>query len=227
MTTRTRLGASRTTGTDQGATTGWSSILAAFDPRIRMSIAVGVIVALVVAVLGTTYAAFRTPEWTAQTHLLVAPGVQADQETLSGYYETLSRGQVTATAAAIVDQPQFLRAARGALGLDEDNSVAARATVVSETSLVNVSVTAPAPRTAERLADQLASESAPEVNRLLAPYGVQPLESAAGSAERAGLSTPQLAALVAFLAVAIGVGTQQLIQHLTGPGRWRMFRTRT
>jgi len=190
---------------------------------VRRSLAgvlAGVVAALGVALVSGFYAAAQDSEWTAESRLLVGPGLQADSASISGYYETLSRGQVTATAAEIVAEPQQLRAAARGTDLPPAAAADARVTVVPGTSLVSVSVTAPRPLLAERFADEVVRESVPVVNALLAPYAGTPLGSAEGSAEVTGMSTPQVAAMIALLAVVAGVAVQQVVHQLSG-GRSR------
>jgi capsular polysaccharide biosynthesis protein len=193
--------------------------------RIWVGVAAGLAVAMAVVAVGAVFAMSRAPEWTAETKLLVGPGERADPTNISAYYETLSRGQVTATAAEIIGEPRFLRSAVRQMPVEDVGAATARVTVVPGTSLVSVSVTARMPGTAEALADDIARESTPTVSRLLAPYAATSLGSATGSATRSGLSVSQLVAVIALVAVVAGVGVQQLVQQVSNP-RQRVRRAR-
>jgi capsular polysaccharide biosynthesis protein len=221
MSTRTTPGRVATDADDQSPTQP-----PAPHPHLRTSLVAGLLAALLVLVAGAMFAATRPPEWTAETKLLVGPGLQADSTNISAYYETLSRGQVIATAAEIIEQPRFTRDAIRAVTGDDARGAETRVTVVPGTSLVSVSVTARTRATAEGLADEIAASSVPTVNQLLTPYAATPLGSAEDSATRSTLATSQLAAVVALMAAVVGAGVQQVVQRLAGGPRRGLRSTR-
>lgn len=177
-----------------------------------VGVVAGVLTALLVLLAGGVVALTRSPQWSADTQVLVSPGPLVAKSDIPAYYETLSRGQVVATAARLVGRRGFTEQAARAVGV-APSSVTSRAAVVPGTALVSVAVTAPSEAQSEWIADGIVRRSLPAVNGLLDPYRAQRLGSAAGSSEPAGLSTGQLVAVIVLVAVVTGVGVQQVVHQ--------------
>jgi len=197
------------------------------EPRSQVAaVTLGVLAALLVVAGGVGFGLTRPPEWTAETQLLIAPELQASADTTSAYYETLTRGQVTATAAEILGQRRYTAAVAQRLGLGSPDDVTTQVTVVPGTALVQVAVSAERPRVAERFADGLPRLAVPEVNDLLNPYVLTPVGSAAGTAERSGLSLPQFAGAIVVVSIIVGVAVHQLVWLLPSSRRRSALRRR-
>lgn len=175
------------------------------------SVLAGLVAMLLVAGGGLAYAVTATSErWTATADVLIVP--ELPESDIGSYFEVLSRGQVTATAAEIMADNRFLTSA----ALDEDVDPAdleSSVSVVPGTAVVTVSVTADDAAVAEALVDRLVARSMPTVNELLSPFEVRTLGSADGSATRSGLSGGQLAAAIGLLSIVVGIAVQQATQH--------------
>jgi capsular polysaccharide biosynthesis protein len=174
----------------------------------------GLVAALLVATIGLLVASTRPTTWTAQSQMLLAPSLQGRPSQTSDYYATLSAGQLPATAAAIVQERRFLIDTVRELGLSDPTSVTAKVTVVPETAILEIKVTASNPDTAVAVADELAAQAAPTVNQLLTPYFVTTLGSAEGTASQSSIGKGQWAALILFGAAVAGVAVQQLAKGL-------------
>jgi capsular polysaccharide biosynthesis protein len=173
----------------------------------------GLVAALLVVAVGLFVAAAKPTTWTAQSQMLLAPSLQGGATATSSYYATLTGGQLPATAAAIVQEDRFLTETRRALELSGGDSVTATVTVVPETAILNIEVTASNSRTAVDVADELPARAAPTVNRLLEPYFVTVLGSAHGTATQSSLGMGQWVALVALAALVAAIAVQQVVQR--------------
>jgi len=176
------------------------------------SLFAGLVAMLLVAAGGVAYALMAQPErWTATADVLIVP--ELPQADIGSYFEVLSRGQVTATAAEIMGDDRFLTSA--ALDVEIDPAeVESNVSVVPGTAVLTFSVTADEPADAEAIVDRLVSRSMPTVNELLSPFEVRTLGPADGSAVRSGLSLGQLASAIGLLTIVVGVAVQQATQHI-------------
>jgi capsular polysaccharide biosynthesis protein len=176
----------------------------------------GIVVALVVILAGMVFGAHRPSEWTATSQWLTGPAAfPRGSEDTSSYYETLSRGQITQTAAAVMGNQQFVDAAKRSLGLEAGSPATVRVTVVPETALVKVTVIATNPNTAERLGNEVPNQAAPAVDRLLQPFALRRVVGASGTAVRTSIGGIQFYAVLGAVALMLGVGAQQLVYQLT------------
>jgi hypothetical protein len=94
--------------------------------------------------------------------------------------------------------------------------------VVPETSLIQVTATAPSAGDAERAADTALNRARPSFDQLGAPYQVSVVKAAAGTAQRSGLTFGVLAgvvvavALIAAAAAFLGVRALQQARFQAG-----------
>lgn len=174
----------------------------------------GILAAGAVGVLGVYLEQARPTTWTAQSHMLMAPTVQDKGSETSAYYETLSNGQLPATAAAIVSERRFLVDAERALDLPDRKGISVQVAVLPETAVLKIEVTAPDVQIAESVADELPRQATSTVDQLLAPYQLTVLGSADGTAIRASLGRGQWLALTALAALAAGLLVQQVVLQL-------------
>ena len=174
----------------------------------------GLIAALAVGAFGLLFAALHPQEWEATTQLLVVPQSGSESQDVSAYWETLSSGQVSATAAGIIGAREFVDATMDEIGIVDNESITATVSVVPGTSLVEVEVRAPERVTAEQFADKLPQQAISDVNRLMKPFVVRPLGSATDTAEPTGITTLQFVGVLVLAAVVAGLAVQQLVQQL-------------
>lgn len=182
----------------------------------------GIVTALAI-IAGGVYVAGSPEEWSANGELLMAPRVQETADSTSAFYETLSRGQVTATAAAIMENPTLVQEAADAVGIEDMDTVSVRVTVIPDTSLIRIATTALTKDEAVSLTDELARISVPEIDARLKPYGLSSLGSAEQTAQRTGLGTAQTMAIVVVMALAVGTAVQQALQQIAAARRRRRY----
>jgi|SRR4051794_7160340 capsular polysaccharide biosynthesis protein len=171
--------------------------------RHRRPAALTALAALVVVLVGGGVFWMMQPEqYRATTTLVVLPDASAAEA--ASYYDTLSQGQITTTIAEILG----LRTSGG--GPSTDVKVA----VVPDTSLIKITATAHAPRTAEALASNALGQAQPYFDQLGAPYAISVVQDAAGTAQRLGLSTPVLGGVVLAVALIAAVATYFTVRAL-------------
>lgn len=178
---------------------GWRGVLRRLDVRA------GIVVALLALAAGVLFVGADPRVYRASTSLVVLPDREASTE--PGYYDTLSRGQVVLTFAQILD----LRARNGVSARsDVDVQVAA----VPDTSLIDVTATAPTAAQAENAADEALRASRPYFTQLPSPYEIYVVRGAVGSAERSGGVSTALLLLIPVVALVAGLVTQQVLRAL-------------
>ncbi len=171
----------------------------------------GLLVALVVAAAGGWYVYQQPRSYSAETQLLLAPAGQGDAGATSSYWETLSSGQLPATAAAVVDDKRYVDEATEGLDKATRGAVQTSVTVLPSTAVIDVRVVAPTADVAESVANAIATRSTGDVNSMLTPYQLSPIGSATGSATRTSLDYVQWGTLVAVAALIAGLLVQQLL----------------
>lgn len=187
------------------------------DRRIaRRSIVVGAVVALVILVAGIAFALVRPPAYTAEAMAVVLPGKGLDEATAAGQWETLSRGQIPATFAEVAADPRFQTAAADQLNLtsDQRQQIQVETSVVPNTSVILIRVTASDPVVAEQMADATTAQASQYLTGLLPSFRTEIVQSAEGNAQSTGLSPLLLIAGTVVLALVAGLAVQQAVYHL-------------
>ena len=162
----------------------------------------GIAVALVVLAGGSVFWLLNPTQYRATSTLLVFPDAAAGE--FAGYYDTLSRGQVTLTFAQILELQ-----VSGASG---DPVIDVQA--VPDTSLITVTVTAQTAAEAESDADAVLERSRRYFTQLSAPYEISVVRAAAGTAQRSGVPVVPLVLVLPIVALIAGFAAQQAVRVL-------------
>ncbi len=183
---------------------------------VRISIVLGAVIAVLILAAGIAFALVRPPASTAEAMAVVLPAKGLDEATSASQFETLSRGQIPATFAEVAGNLRFQTAAADQLGLSaaERQQVQVEATVVPNTSVILIRVTAPDPAVAEKMADAITTLSSQYLSGVLQPYRTETVQSAQGTAETSGLTPAVLIAASVVVALVAGVAAQQAVYHL-------------
>ncbi|MDQ6949753.1 MAG: hypothetical protein M3256_26780 [Actinomycetota bacterium] len=163
-------------------------------------------------------------QYSATTTLVVLPGQSVGLDAASNYYDTLSHGQITATASHILALKRFKSTADSQLRLSAADASATKiqVTVEAGTSLLSVSATGPTGVTAERLADAVVDRATPTVNSLVVPYRLSIVSRATNTAQKANsLSLGKFLAILVIVGVACAIGMQQAYNQLVSVRRRR------
>ena len=180
---------------------------------LGISIVGGAVALIVVAVVGAVLLLGRPDSSVARASVVVLPSPDLPEDRLASYYETLNNGQIAPTFAEVLRDRMDLDA------LDVTASDAARASaradikIVPDTALLEVSVSARSDAVAIELADAIVDDAIDYVESLDQPYVLEPVADAVIGDDE---GTPLLAllAVVAVIAIAAGLGAQQVIFQL-------------
>ncbi len=183
---------------------------------VRISIIVGAVLALVIMAAGIAFALVRPPAYTAEAMAVVLPAKGLDEATSASQFETLSRGQIPATFAEVAGNLRFQTAAADQLNLTaaQRQQVQVEATVVPNTSVILVRVTAPDAATAEKMADATTTLASQYLSGVLQPYRTETVQSAQGTATSTGLTPPLLIFASVVVGLVAGIAVQQALYHL-------------
>ena len=174
----------------------------------------GLAVALLVWVVGWSFALAQPSRWSAEAELLLAPDVSQPGLETSSFYDTLSNGQLPATAAEILSQGRFLEEIKTKHDIPDSEQVAVSVTQVPETAIVRATVTAKTPGVAVLVASDLSDLTVPVVDRLLAPYSLTSIGDPADTTTQISLGHAQWGLAIAAAALLLGLATQQLVLQL-------------
>jgi capsular polysaccharide biosynthesis protein len=175
----------------------------------------GLVVAVLVWVVGWSFALQQPARWSAEAELLLAPDVSDPGLETSSFYDTLSNGQLPATAAEILSQGRFLEEIKTEYDIPDSEQVAISVTQVPETAIVRATVTAKTPAVAVLVASDLPDRTIPVVDKLLAPYSLTSVGDPEDTKTQISLARTQWAAAVAAAALLLGLAAQQLVLQLT------------
>lgn len=182
----------------------------------RASAVAGAIALIVVLAAGLTIALMQTMAYSAKADVVVLPSSTLNTGTAASYYETLSQGQIVATFAEVANNARFQRDALNAADVPAARraGVSTVVSVVPDTSVIMVTVTAGDGATAEKVADAVVSESTSYIATLSDAYRVETVADATGTAKATGPSTSVLISLAIGIAIVSGVIVQQLVYQL-------------
>ncbi|QZT62293.1 hypothetical protein [Mycolicibacterium austroafricanum] len=182
----------------------------------RMLIAV---LAVLGAVLGAgigALAAAAPSRYSASANVAFLPSPNLTTVESSNFWEVLTRGQVTRTAAIVYDDPRWLTQAADAAEVPRDD-LTLEAVALPETTMLTVTVSARSAGAAEAALNNVLTTATPEVTSLVAPYFVKvlwPPESSAKAVPAPGWL--QLAVGGALGGFLIGAGIGWLVQRRRG-----------
>lgn len=183
---------------------------------VRISVIVGAVLALAIMAAGIAFALIRPAAYTAEAMAVVLPAKGLDEATSASQFETLSRGQIPATFAEVAGNLRFQTAAADQLNLTaaQRQQVQLEATVVPNTSVILVRVTAPDPAVAEKMADATTTLASQYLTGVLQPYRTETVQSAQGTATSSGLTPPLLIFASIVVGLVAGIAAQQALYHL-------------
>ena len=188
--------------------------------RSRVMLMLGIVCGAVLGALialawpsdGTRYRA------EAEVALLPAPNLPIAES--ASFWEVLTSGQVSKTAAIVYqNEARWLPSAAQAAGVPTSD-LTLTAAEIPDTSIVSVAVEGPSEQAATRALDDVLRTANPQVARVSAPFVVNVMWPAQGSAEQvAGASTLQIVAAGLFGGAIVGAGVALLLN------RWARRRT--
>ncbi len=177
--------------------------------------------ALIGAFLGVVLGFLAAPSqtWYAESaNVALVPPPNLSTAESSSFWEVLTRGQVTRTAAILYADRRWAPSAANAAKVPE-SAVSISAAALPETTMLSVTVTSSSAAAAEAALNDVLTTATPEVSSLAAPYFVKVIWPQKGSATP--LPTPgktQIGAAGALGGLLVGGAVGYLYQ------RWRRRR---
>jgi hypothetical protein len=162
--------------------------------RRRWSIVVGILTFVAVALLGSFVVSARPITYEAVVTLVVVPSKQVPVSQAAGLFDTLSRGQVVATAAELFQQERWHRDVPG---------VIVTAGSITPSAVIKVAASGPAQSQVVDVLSDIVRKATPEANRLLDPYQVVRLDTTTPQAEAIGLTRPMLYGMVVLASLFV------------------------
>ena len=140
--------------------------------------------ALIGALLGAALGFLLTPDtgrYKATADVAFVPAANLTTVEASNFWEVLTRGQVSRTAAVVYEDPRWLSSAANAAKVGE-YELTLTAAALPETTIVEVTVQAPSPAAAEAALNDVLTTATAEVASIASPYAVRVLWPPKGSA---------------------------------------------
>ena len=158
-----------------------------------------VVALLVVAAAGTAFVLLRPATYSARVVVVVVPSGKVTAEQSAALFDSLSRGQVVATAAHIYEQPRWRPDFPG---------VTITAGNLTPSSVIEISARGSDREQVVRALTEVITRASPYVKDLLTPYEVRSLDTVDPTASPVGLARSTRLLLVALgsLLAAVLVG---------------------
>ncbi len=130
------------------------------------------IFALIGAFLGAVFGVLAAPKadrYTVSAHVVLVPGPNLTTVDASDFWDVLTRGQVSRTAAIIYNDYRWIPSAAKAAGVPE-SELTLYAAALPDTTMVNVTVTAGSSAAAEAALNSVLTNATEQVASVTAPY---------------------------------------------------------
>ncbi|WP_133148005.1 hypothetical protein [Mycobacterium lehmannii] len=165
--------------------------------------------ALIGAVLGAAFGALAAPtsqRYTASVNVALTPGPDLTTAESSSFWEVLTRGQISRTAAIVYEDSRWLTSAAKAANVRQ-SELTLSANALPDTSVLSVSVTANSSAAAEAALSDVLTTASAEVASVTAPFLAKTLSPTEGSARRVPVPGKAQFAAAGALAGLLGGGS--------------------
>lgn len=138
----------------------------------RRRIIIAAALALIGAVLGAGIGAVAAPtadRYTVSANVVMVPPPDLTTAEASSFWDVLTGGQVTRTAAIVYDDARWLPAAAKAAGVPQ-SELTVTAAALPDTTVATVTVTAGSAAAAEAALNDVLTTASPEVASVTAPF---------------------------------------------------------
>lgn len=176
--------------------------------RDRSPLVTGVVVAVVAAVAGLFLAISHETTWSTHREVVVVPRADTGLDQAASLFDSLSRGQVVATAAEIYGQTRWHADAPG---------VTVTAGAVPPSAVIKITATGSDEAQVQATLEHVITAATDEVNSTLTPYRTVPLGDHASPPQVVGPSRAVLAAVAILGAVLAGVLAAGVVTRLRRP----------
>lgn len=152
--------------------------------------------------------------YTAHATLAMLPAPEVPAEQVSAFWEVLSRGQATRSAAVVLEDGRWLKAAAGAAGLPAAD-LELTAGVILDTTLIEIRMTASSAQGAETALDSVLADAVGLAATVSGPYTLKSVASPEGSAQAIGPAPVQVRGGLALGGLLAGAVLGALIARFT------------
>lgn len=163
--------------------------------RARIALIAAALVGLAVAAVGLGFTLTQKPVYSASESVAIVPKPGIDVNLAASLFDSLSRGQVAATAAEVYSQDRWH---------PDTPDVEVNAGVVTPSSVLHVTARGENADQVEAALQKTLTRATPQVDKLLAPYQAISAETSVGAAVESGISKGLLAAISLGAAVVAG-----------------------
>lgn len=170
-----------------------------------LSAIVGIVVGLGVVGAGLAFAANHVTSWSAHREVVVVPAPGGSLVGAASLYDSLSRGQVVATAEVIYGQARWHSDTPG---------VTITSGAITPSAVVRVTATGDDRGEVVRAVVDVTTGATAEVNRTLAPYRAVILDTGTPTATQTGLGRATLAIVAALAGLLAGLVAAGAVQWL-------------
>lgn len=176
---------------------------------------VGLILGLAAALV---YSAAATPSYEAKATVVMMPAPGVPPAESSYYWEILSRGQVTRTAAIVLADRRWLEQAAQSAGVPA-SELTLTAGAVADTTLIEATMTAKSGAAAEKGLEKVLEVASADAASISGPFVLKEISAPGGTATSTGISKAQLIPAASIAGLVLGLGVGLLIARTRrGPG---------
>lgn len=175
-----------------------------------LSTVAGLLGALVAAAITLVVATVSSHNHRAQMELAMLPSGALTPQEVPSFWEALSQGQVTRTAAEVFGQRRWVPAAAAAAGVPA-SSLVLGAGVVPNTTLIRVTMEAGSASAAERALTAEVQQAQPLAQQVSGPFTIVIIQGAEGTAIPIGPPVKQLVIVLAAGGFLVAAGITSLM----------------
>ncbi|MBS1692143.1 MAG: hypothetical protein JST91_07980 [Actinobacteria bacterium] len=170
-------------------------------------------IGLVAGGLAGTALAGREPQrYTAEATLAMLPSQQVPVTQAPGFWEVLSRGQATRSAAIMLADGKWLGDAAAAAGVPE-SQLSLQAGAIADTTLIDVMMRADTAQAAEAALDKVLADAVIPAATAAGPFRLEVVSAPGGSAKTTGPAKIQVVGALAIAGLLVGGGLGLLVSR--------------
>lgn len=173
---------------------------------------------LLAGVLAAVVLTGRQPaRYTAEATLAMLPSLQVPVTQAPGFWEVLSRGQATRSAAIVLADPKWLGAAGAAAGV-RDSDLHLEAGAIADTTLITVRMAAGSAAAAETALNTVLADALAPAAGAAGPFRLEVVSGPGGSARSTEPARVQMFAALGLAGLLVGGGAGLAVS------RWMLWR---
>ncbi|MFV8165929.1 hypothetical protein ACNQVK_28160 [Mycobacterium sp. 134] len=170
-------------------------------------------IGLLAGVLAAVVLTGREPSrYTAEATLAMLPSQQVPVTQAPGFWEVLSRGQATRSAAIVLADPKWLISGSAAAGVPE-SELQLEAGAIPDTTLITVRMSANSAAVAETAMNKVLADSLVPAASATGPFRLEVVSAPDGSAKSAAPARTQMFGALGIAGLLVGGGAGLLVSR--------------